>query len=174
MKMMKKYLYSLVFIFACTNVQAQDILPDAMPQKALGDHHGRPTTEQQLCGPDVVDDPEPLFEEPESLDLNIENLKKMLDKYDIKCKKIVLAQALLETGYFTSNVCMQSHNLFGLRRPSDGSYFTFDRWEESVRAYRDDVQYKYTGGNYYAFLNNIHYAEDRAYTSKVMKIAKTL
>ena len=103
--------------------------------------------------------------------LTIENLYKALDKYDVKCKKIVVAQALLETGNFTSSLCLLSHNLFGLRHPSDGSYYVFNNWEESVKAYKDDVQYKYDGGDYYVFLNRIGYAQDPKYTSKVKLIA---
>ena len=88
--------------------------------------------------------------------------------------RIVIAQALLETGYFTSRVCLENNNLFGLRRPKDGGYYEFDNWEESVKAYRDYVQYKYKGGDYYQFLQRIGYAEDPDYVTKVRQIARTL
>ena len=106
--------------------------------------------------------------------LNISNLAEVLEAYHVKYPRIVIAQALLETGYFTSRVCWDCKNLFGLRRPSDGSYYRFDHWEESVKAYRDYVQYKYKGGNYLQFLDRIGYAEDKTYTMKVRQIAKTL
>ena len=106
--------------------------------------------------------------------LNISNLAEVLEAYHVKYPRIVIAQALLETGYFTSRVCWDCKNLFGLRRPSDGSYYKFDHWEESVKAYRDYVQYKYKGGNYLQFLDRIGYAEDKTYTMKVRQIAKTL
>lgn len=108
------------------------------------------------------------------LELNVDNLLGVLEAYGVKHKEIVCAQAILETGHFTSQVCMEKNNLFGLRRPSDGSYFEFDCWQESVRAYRDDVQYKYAGGDYYAFLRHIGYAEDRRYTDKVRRIEQRL
>ena len=107
-------------------------------------------------------------------ELNIENLAKVLEQYHVKYPKIVIAQSLLETGYYTSRVCWECKNLFGLRRPSDGSYYKFDRWEDSVKAYRDYVQYKYKGGDYLLFLNRIGYAEDKSYVLKVRQIAKTL
>ena len=107
-------------------------------------------------------------------ELNIENLAKVLEQYHVKYPKIVIAQSLLETGYYTSRVCWECKNLFGLRRPSDGSYYKFDRWEDSVKAYRDYVQYKYKGGDYLQFLNRIGYAEDKSYVLKVRQIAKTL
>ena len=107
-------------------------------------------------------------------ELNIQNLVTEMDRYGITNQRYVVAQALLETGYFTSRVCLECNNLFGLRRPSDGSYYEFDRWEESVKAYKDYVQYKYKGGDYLLFLKRIGYAEDPDYIVKVHQIAKTL
>lgn len=108
------------------------------------------------------------------MDLNIANLYTALDKYHISNPSIVVAQALLETGYFTSYVCKEKNNLFGLRRPSDGSYYSFRNWEESVKAYKDYVQYKYKGGDYYTFLRKIGYAEDPFYVDKLRSIARSL
>lgn len=102
--------------------------------------------------------------------ITLKNLYSEIIRKGILFPKIVLAQAVLETGYFSSRVCLEHNNLFGLRRPSDGSYYHFDRWEDSVTAYRDYVQYKYRGGDYFAFLNRIGYAEDRNYTFKVKNI----
>ena len=107
-------------------------------------------------------------------ELNIQNLVTEMDRCGITNQRYVVAQALLETGYFTSRVCLECNNLFGLRRPSDGSYYEFDRWEESVKAYKDYVQYKYKGGDYLLFLKRIGYAEDPDYIVKVHQIAKTL
>ena len=108
------------------------------------------------------------------LDLNIGNLAMVLEQQGVSHPRIVIAQALLETGYFTSRVCIENNNLFGLRRPKDGGYYEFDNWEESVKAYRDYVQYKYQGGDYYQFLQRIGYAEDPDYVTKVRQIARTL
>lgn len=108
------------------------------------------------------------------IELNIGNLYKVMQKYNIAFPKIVVAQALLETGYFTSNVCLNCNNLFGLRRPSDGSYYRFDSWEESVKAYKDYIQRRYKGGDYFKFLDNIGYAEDRNYINKVRSISRSL
>jgi len=107
-------------------------------------------------------------------ELNIQNLVAEMDKCGITNQRYVVAQALLETGYFTSRVCLECNNLFGLRRPSDGSYYEFDNWEESVKAYKKYVQYKYKGGDYLLFLKRIGYAEDPDYIIKVHQIAKTL
>lgn len=80
---------------------------------------------------------------------------------------IVLAQAKLETGNYKSKACIVYNNLFGLRKP-DGSYYKFNSWQESVKAYKDWVQNKYIPPNdYYDFLDSIGYAEDASYTDKL-------
>ena len=80
---------------------------------------------------------------------------------------IVLAQAKLETGNYKSKACNVYNNLFGLRKP-DGSYYKFNSWQESVKAYKDWIQNKYTPPNdYYDFLDSIGYAEDESYISKL-------
>ena len=80
---------------------------------------------------------------------------------------IVLAQAKLETGNYKSKACNVYNNLFGLRKP-DGSYYKFNSWQESVKAYKDWVQNKYTPPNdYYDFLDSIGYAEDDSYINKL-------
>ena len=85
-----------------------------------------------------------------------------------------LAQAILETGWFTSPVCRNKHNLFGLTNPRTGKYFEFGHWTESVRAYYTKVQYKYKGGNYLLWLREIGYAEDPRYVRSVIRVLKML
>ena len=113
------------------------------------------------------------FGKAPTLELNIGNLAKVIEQNGLSHPRIVIAQALLETGYFTSRVCLECNNLFGLRR-KDGSYYQFDNWEESVKAYKKYVQYKYKGGGYLNFLIDLGYAEDPNYVIKVAQIAKAL
>ncbi len=68
-------------------------------------------------------------------DLTIPNLIAEIEKNGIKYPKIVLAQAILETGWFKSPVCRNKHNLFGLTNPRTGKYYEFNHWTESVKAY---------------------------------------
>ena len=81
-------------------------------------------------------------------ELTIPNLYKEIIRNGILYPKIVLAQAILETGWFRSSVCRNKHNLFGLTNPRTGKYYEFNHWTESVQAYYTKVQYKYKGGNY--------------------------
>ena len=112
-------------------------------------------------------------EVPKLDELTIANLYAALQRHGIKYPKIVLAQALLETGNFRSRLCREGNNLFGLRHSK--GYYNFDHWEESVIAYRDWVQYKHRDGEgYYAFLKRIGYASAKDYIYKVRKIADRL
>lgn len=106
-------------------------------------------------------------------ELTIPNLYAEIIRNGIRHPKIVLAQAILETGWFTSPVCRNKHNLFGLTNPRTGKYFEFDHWTESVRAYYTKVQYKFKGGNYLLWLRKIGYAEDPRYVCKIIHILKT-
>ena len=107
-------------------------------------------------------------------ELTIPNLYKEIIRNGILYPKIVLAQAILETGWFRSSVCRKKHNLFGLTNPRTGKYYEFNHWTESVRAYYTKVQYKYKGGNYLLWLDEIGYAEDPNYLVEIISILKML
>ena len=106
--------------------------------------------------------------------LTIQNLIAEIEKNGIKYPKIVLAQAILETGWFKSPVCRNKHNLFGLTNPRTGEYYEFSHWTESVRAYYTKVQYRYKGGNYLLWLKNIGYAEDPGYIRAVIRVLRQI
>ena len=105
-------------------------------------------------------------------ELTIPNLYAEIIRNGIRHPKIVLAQAILETGWFTSPVCRNKHNLFGLTNPRTGKYFVFGHWTESVRAYYTKVQYRYKGGNYLLWLHKIGYAENPTYICSVIRILR--
>lgn len=107
-------------------------------------------------------------------ELTIPNLIEEIRRNGIRYPKIVLAQAILETGWFKSSVCRNKHNLFGLTNPRTGEYYEFTHWTESVRAYYTKVQYRYKGGNYLLWLKNIGYAEDPGYIRAIIRVLKQL
>lgn len=107
-------------------------------------------------------------------ELTIANLYKEIVRNGILYPEIVLAQAILETGWFRSSLCRDRNNLFGLTNPRTGKYFEFGHWTKSVRAYYTKVQYKYKGGNYLLWLRKIGYAEDPNYVRSVIKVLRML
>lgn len=110
-------------------------------------------------------------------ELTIQNLYRELCTKGVKYPEIVLSQAILETGWFSSNLCNQSNNLFGLYNSRTKSYFAFDNWQDSIDGYLNSVQYKFSVDKYdcyYDFLNDIGYAEDPLYTKKLQKLVSKL
>ena len=107
-------------------------------------------------------------------ELTIPNLYKEIIRNGILYPKIVLAQAILETGWFRSSVCRNKHNLFGLTNPRTGKYYGFNHWTESVQAYYTKVQYKYKGGNYLLWLDEIGYSENSNYIKTIIKVLMML
>lgn len=107
-------------------------------------------------------------------ELTIPNLYAEIKRNGILYPKVVLAQAILETGWFRSSLCRERNNLFGLTNPRTGKYYEFGHWTESVRAYLTKVQYKYKGGNYLLWLRDIGYAEDPGYVRAVIGVLRKL
>lgn len=99
------------------------------------------------------------------LPLTEKNLKKELIRQGISHPNIVLAQAKLESNLGKSNVAQRTNNLFGLRKGN--RYRRFSHWTQCVTAYKNLIQSRYNGGNYYAFLDKIGYAEDPNYTDRL-------
>ena len=94
-----------------------------------------------------------------------------LEYYGAKHPQIVYAQAILETGHFKSNVCLNYNNLFGLYDSKNKDYYKFNHWAESIVAYKEWIQKKYQPpDNYYAFLEEINYANDAKYISILKSI----
>lgn len=91
--------------------------------------------------------------------------------HGIQHPEIVYAQAVLETGNFTSTGCKKKNNLFGLMKRN--RLRTFDHWNESIICYKEKIQNRYNGqGDYYAFLERINYASDPTYVQKLKQIVK--
>ena len=104
-----------------------------------------------------------------------EGIDEALQYYNIEHPTIVKAQAILETGGFTSNLCVKNNNLFGLYDSKNKRYYSYKHWWESIEAYKKLVQRKYNNSKYYyIFLEDIKYAKDKEYINKVKKIAEEL
>ena len=90
--------------------------------------------------------------------------------YKLEHINIVVAQSILETGHYKSDKCINYNNLFGLYDSKNKKYYRFNTWQESVKAYKQKVQYKYKSGDYYAFLKRINYAKDPKYITKLKRL----
>lgn len=102
--------------------------------------------------------------------LSEENLYNELVAQGIDFPEIVKAQAVLETGHFKSHVCVDKNNLFGLRN-KNGTYMSFSHWTFSVAAYKKYIQkYNHSPDDYYKYLDELGYAEDPDYITKLKQI----
>lgn len=102
-----------------------------------------------------------------------EGLMEALEYYGVKHPQIVYAQAVLETGHFKSDLCLNGNNLFGLYNSKKHRYYTFDHWKDCIIAYKEMIQYKYKDGDdYLNFLKEIGYAEDSEYICKLKELIK--
>ena len=95
----------------------------------------------------------------------IEQVRAEIHRQGLPHPEIVIAQARLETGNFTSQMCKTKHNLFGIKY--NGKYASYRTWQESVADYKRCISARYKGGDYYLFLKRIGYASDAAYIRKL-------
>lgn len=109
----------------------------------------------------------------DSIELNISNYYDTLIALEVSDPEKVLAQALLETGYFTSSVCRTYNNTLGLYNSYKKDYFKFNSWQESILYYKYLIEYrKKKGEDHFIFLKRIGYAEDPGYINKLKRILK--
>lgn len=91
--------------------------------------------------------------------------------------EVVWAQARQESGNFTSTIYETKNNCLGLYNSKKKSYMSFSHWTDCLIAYRDRVQYRYSGSSdnteeYLSWLTDIGYAEDPEYITKVRNIMR--
>lgn len=106
---------------------------------------------------------------------SVDAVRAELKRVGVRNPEIALAQAVLETGWFKSNVCKNKNNLFGLYNSNKREYYSFKTWQESVVAYHKWIESKWNGkGSYFAFLERIGYAKSKDYTQKVKAVMRSL
>ena len=79
-----------------------------------------------------------------SIGQTTDEVLKELKKQDVKFPKIVLAQSILETGWYNCKNCSKDvNNLFGLYNYKKKEYYYYSNWKESIGGYKRGIQYKY-------------------------------
>jgi len=131
--------------------------------------------------------PPPLVEEltvAEEPISTADSVKVLISSFNIKHPHIVYAQALIETGHFTSAVFRNNNNLFGMRtvksRPTtqigvcSSGYGVYVSWEMSVLDYALWQAWSAKRLNEEDYLSLLYstYAEDESYIFKIKKLCK--
>lgn len=116
---------------------------------------------------------------------SILNLREYILQLNIKHPKVVLAQAIIESGHFKSKLFRENNNLFGMRHAkqrhciSEGSkngYAIYNNWRESV------IDYAFYQKTYLSNLSQDEYIKsiqkrhcsDKNYTKLINQIIKQL
>jgi flagellum-specific peptidoglycan hydrolase FlgJ len=122
----------------------------------------------------------------DSVVISNEELQYLFDKHKIRFSHIVMAQAILESGNFTSTVFKSNNNFMGMKvaaqrysfaaNPHDyGSYAKYETVEDCVRDIKSwQIQNAFfltKDEEYFLLLQKI-YAEDSDYINKLKKIVK--
>ena len=104
-------------------------------------------------------------------------LKYLREETTIEEYMIVLAQSVLETGWFTSNICLQKNNILGLYNSTENTYYAFEHWTDCIKAYKTWIYDKYPSYvdyGYIDYLIKLPYATDKDYKTKLENLALEL
>ena len=122
------------------------------------------------------------FKKEMPIPFSVSNMMKVMNKVGILFPDVVLAQARLETGNFTSKVFKENNNLFGMKLPrvrnttaigEQNSHATYASWLQSVADYKlwqDEVVKKYRTKRAYLRYLSKNYAEDKKYIHKLKQM----
>jgi flagellum-specific peptidoglycan hydrolase FlgJ len=140
-------------------------------------------TEDAFHPQDPTQETEPKDQE-KSVQEQEQHIVKAIKSSSLDDPQSVLAQAVLETNEFKSNIFKENNNLFGMKeatkRPTTNSgvengHAYYNSWRESVQdyamfaaAYLNDIK---TEEEYFQYLR-ANYAEDSMYVEKLKKIIK--
>jgi len=112
-------------------------------------------------------------------DLSWENIDYWIDTLGIDHPEIVKQQIALETGMLTSTICKENSNLFGMKEPrvrettalgTKRGHAYYESYVDSIKDYKLWQDNMYGGGDYYAFLRRVGYAEARHYIAALKNI----
>jgi hypothetical protein len=117
-----------------------------------------------------------------STEFSEQALIEMLMDCNVKYPHIVLAQAKLESGHFTSKIFKQNHNMFGMRKAHQritsaqdekDTYAFYRDWMDCVydyAMYQSSVMCSVSNENEYFAKLGARYAEDPMYVTRLKAI----
>jgi uncharacterized FlgJ-related protein len=160
---LREMFYPLIIIFFMTSLICTDLNND----------------------PENIDVEEINYAESYEEEFTEEKLIFFIDKLNFQYPEIILAQTILETGYYKSEVFCINNNLFGMRQPfsrvnlsggTKNGHSYYNNWVESIIDYGfwySTYAYKCTSKEEFLDLLNKTYAEDENYKVKLIEIVKT-
>lgn len=129
-----------------------------------------------------IEDRYHLIQSVEKDSFSQEKLAEMLVDLNVRFPHIVMAQAMIESGYFQSNIFRTNHNLFGMKQArarcttakgTELNHAYYHNWRESVydyaffqSRYLNDLR---TEDQYLEYLDK-NYAEAPEYDKAILKV----
>jgi uncharacterized FlgJ-related protein len=120
----------------------------------------------------------------DDLPFSEENLMIVIKKMGIRFPDVVVAQAKLETGHFTSKSFTRCNNLFGMKMAKSRltvasneryGHASYDHWTYSVMDYalfQSTFARKIRTKDKYLLYLQSNYAEDKTYVDKIKKLIR--
>ena len=120
--------------------------------------------------------------------LTIQNLTYVVWSLPFKHKDIIIAQAILESGWFKSKNCINNNNLFGMRQvytrttTADtviNGYSHYPNWKQSVIDYfiLQSTRESIVPSNrtaYFHYLDKVYSEDGRSYSNQLKALIKRL
>jgi uncharacterized FlgJ-related protein len=114
--------------------------------------------------------------------LTLDNARKFIEKINVRFPDVVLAQCIIESGNFQSNLSKTNNNLLGMKQPGQRptmsfepkrGYANFDTWKHCIIDYAF-WQARYvrncnTEDEYLDYLAR-NYASDKNYRNKIISV----
>lgn len=119
---------------------------------------------------------------PTDIEFSKENLTAYIKEIGLLYPKVVLAQARIETGNFTSTIFKENNNLFGMKFPErrkttaigvNRKHSIYENWKHSVDDYKlwqDNMIHRASNRKEYISYLGQSYAEDSKYISLIKQI----
>ena len=126
---------------------------------------------------------------PKQDSVSMDNLIYTVWSLPFKYKKIIVAQAVLETGWFKSKNFVVNNNLFGMKKPNtrvttsdsaNNGYAHYNNWRHSVIDYyllqstTESIYPTHSEHEYYRYLDRIYSEVGSSYSSQLKDIIKRI
>jgi uncharacterized FlgJ-related protein len=121
-------------------------------------------------------------DDSKNLEFTKENLLNYIIKIDICYPRVVMAQAQIETGHFTSKIFKDNNNLFGMKYPRQrqttaigiiNNHSVYENWMSAVDDYKlwqDNMIHRASNKDQYISYLGRSYAKDKRYTLMIKQI----
>jgi len=107
---------------------------------------------------------------PKDIELNDSSILQELINNGCVLPNVAMAQSKIETAYYTSPICLENKNLFGIKHNKHGFSIGTNRGHAKYNTYKDNIKDYVRIQNMYLKKINGKYVEDENYIPKLKTI----